>query len=73
MKELQQLKERRPRIKVSDKDWEKLKNIAEEYYDTTPQRIIEQFIYDLTRSVYSGGSDERDLADDWLSRSRYNF
>lgn len=72
MKELQQLKERRPRIKISDKDWERLIEIAENR-DTTPQRIIEQFIYDVTCSDYSGGSDERDLADDWLSRSRYNF
>lgn len=73
MKELQQLKERRPRIKVSDEDWERLKEIAKENYNTTPQRIIEQFIYDLTYSDYSGGSDERDLANDWLSRSCYNF
>lgn len=72
MKELQQLKERQPKIKVSDEDWERLKEIAE-IYDTTPKRIIEQFIYDLTYSGYSGGSDERDLANYWLSRSRYNF
>lgn len=71
-KQLAQLKERRPRIEVSDEDWERLKDIAKDY-KTTPQRLIEQFVYDLTYSDYSGGSDERDLADDWLSRSRYNF
>ncbi len=71
-KEVRELKARRPLIYISDEDMERLKETAENY-DTTPNRIIEQFIYDLTYSDYSGGSDERDLADDWLSRSRYNF
>ncbi|MCI9561720.1 MAG: hypothetical protein HFK03_04455 [Clostridia bacterium] len=72
MKELKELKARRPLVCITDEDFERLKEIAENY-DTTPNRIIEQFIYDITCSDYSGGSDERDLADDWLSRSRYNF
>lgn len=73
MKQLQELKRRRPLLKVSDEDWERLKEWAEEYYHTSINRILEQFIYDVTCSDYSGGSDERDLANDWLSRSRYNF
>lgn len=72
MKQLKELHPRRPLICVTDRDMETLKEIAENL-DTTPNRIIEQFIYDLTCSDYSGGSDERDLADEWLSRSRYNF
>lgn len=72
MKELKELKARRLLVCITDEDFERLKEIAENY-DTTPNRIIEQFIYDITCSDYSGGSDERDLADDWLSRSRYNF
>ncbi len=72
MKEYEQLKERRPRIKISDQEWERLKDIAENR-GTTPQRIIEQFIYDLTCSNRSGGSDERDFAYEWLDRSIYNF
>lgn len=72
MKQLEELKPRRPLICIADGDMERLKDIAENY-DTTPNRIIEQFIYDLTYSDYSGGSDERDLANEWLSRSRYNF
>lgn len=72
MQELKELKARRLLVCITDEDFERLKEIAENY-DTTPNRIIEQFIYDITCSDYSGGSDERDLADDWLSRSRYNF
>lgn len=72
MKELKELKARRPLIYISDEDLERLKEIAESF-DTTPNRLIEQFIYDLTYSNYSGGSDERALANYWLSRSRYNF
>lgn len=71
-KEVRELKARRPLICISDEDMERLKEIAESY-DTTPNRLIEQFIYDLTYSNYSGGSDERELANEWLSRSRYNF
>ena len=70
--EQKDLKPHRPLICVSDEDWERLNEIAEGY-DTSPNRIIEQFIYDLTVSDYSGGSDERDLASDWIERSRYNF
>lgn len=72
MKQLKELKPRRPLICVMDEDMERLNEIAENL-GTTPNRIIEQFIYDLTVSDYSGGSDERDLASDWLERSRYNF
>lgn len=71
-KEVRELKARRPLICISDEDLERLKEIAESY-NTTPNRLIEQFIYDLTYSNYSGGSDERELANEWLSRSRYNF
>ena len=70
--EQKDLKRRRPLINVSDEDLKTLIEIANAY-NTSAQRIIEQFIFDLTASEYSGGSDERDLASGWLERSRYNF
>lgn len=42
-------------------------------WKVTPKRIIEQFVSDLTCSERSGGSDERDLANEWFDRSRFNF
>lgn len=47
--------------------------IAEEE-GLTPERILSQFISDLTGSnTYPSGSDERRLAAEWFSRNKYNF
>lgn len=59
-------------LDISEEAWKSFKEIAENY-DTKANRILAQFIFDLTASPESGGSDERDKADEWLSRSRYNF
>ena len=41
--------------------------IAEDH-DATPGELLAAFVADLTVSDRSGGSDERMLASDWLSR-----
>ncbi|MGN0805003.1 MAG: hypothetical protein ACI4MS_06440 [Candidatus Coproplasma sp.] len=72
------------RINITEEEYRILKGIAEELsesltvdlkekYTVTPNRIIQQFISDLTESKNSGGSDERDFANNWFSRSYYNF
>ncbi len=74
------------KIELTEEEYECLKDHAEylsiwlaanfvsdENWKVTPRRIIEQFVSDLTCSDRSGGSDERDLASDWLYRSRWNF
>ena len=53
--------------------YEFMKLIAEEE-ELTPERIISQFISDLTGSnTYPSGSDERRLAAEWFFRNKYNF
>lgn len=76
------------RINITDEEYRILKGIAKELsesltfdlnekYTVTPNRIIQQFISDLTESLTesknSGGSNERDFANNWFSRSYYNF
>jgi len=60
------------KLNVSEQDWENLKQIAQDH-ETKANRILEKIIFDLTCSIESGGSDERDFAALWLSRSRYNL
>lgn len=65
------------RIKVTDEEYELMQEKAEymstDDYKVTANRILQQFVSDLTASNQSGGSDERDLADNWYYRSKYNF
>lgn len=60
------------RIEITEEELEGLKEKAK-CYETSPRKLVEQFVSDLTWSERSGGSDERGYADDWYSRSRYNF
>lgn len=48
-------------IDITDEEYEALKDIALDY-DTTVNRLLSQFIADITCSERSGGSDERDYA-----------
>lgn len=59
-------------IDLTSDEYAKLREIAS-LYDTNVNGLLSQFIADLTVSDRSGGSDERYLASDWLSRSSYNF
>lgn len=59
-------------IDLTSDEYKKLRDIANDY-NTNVNALLSQFIADLTSSERSGGSDERYLANDWLSRSQYNF
>lgn len=59
-------------LEITEEAWEEFKLLAEAY-KTKANRILAQFVFDLTASPESGGSDERDKAHQWFSRSRYNF
>lgn len=59
-------------INVSQKDFNKLRKLAENY-DISSSELIEAFIKDLVCSEESNGSDERELANAWYDRNKYNF
>ncbi len=59
-------------IDLTSDEYQKLRDLANDY-NTNVNALLSQFIADLTSSERSGGSDERYLASDWLSRSQYNF
>ena len=65
------------RIKVTDEEYElmqlKAEDVSTKSKKITPNRILQQFVSDLTASDQSGGSDERDYAYYWFERSVYNF
>ena len=72
------------RIQITDEEYKVLKEIAEKLseelseeleakYAVKPNRIVQQFISDLTESENNGGSDERHLAYAWFSRTHFNF
>lgn len=67
-----EIKTMRISIDLTSVEYQKLRNLSD-FYDTNVNCLLSQFIADLTCSDRSGGSDERNLASDWLSRSLYNF
>lgn len=54
-------------IKLTDEEKKSLTRIARRNH-ATPEALLAAFVADLTCSHHSGGGDERDLADSWLSR-----
>lgn len=63
----------RPRaflLELSDGDMEDFTRLAKEC-GTTPERILEGFICDLTDGTQTHGSDERELAQQYIDRCRY--
>lgn len=59
-------------INITKEEYEYL-YITADSHGTTVNGLLSQFIADLTASDRSGGSDERCLASEWLSRSIYNL
>lgn len=59
-------------VNLTADEYSELRKIASDC-DTSVNRLLSQFIADLTASYRSGGSDERRLASDWLDRSRFNI
>lgn len=57
-------------INVSDEQYNNLKDIAKGL-GTTPGEILSEFIACLNWD--GNGSDERQLANDWLNRERCNY
>ena len=63
----------RPRafmLKLSDGDMDDFIRISKEC-GTTPEKILEGFICDLTDGTQTHGSDERDIAQQYLDRCSY--
>ena len=64
--------ERTYKLHLADDELEKLAALAGEYNLTVPE-LLESFIADLVSSNRSNGSDEREQAQEWYNRCRYNY
>lgn len=60
-------------IKMTDKEYKKLKDKAEQVGFKSVGELFSAFIGDLTNSQYTHGSDERRLADEWFYRMSQNY
>ena len=58
------------KLNVTDKQWEEMKQLASSLH-IKPTDIISEFVACLVGD--GNGSDERMLADQWLSRERGNL
>lgn len=58
------------RLDVTDAQWERMKELASDR-DITASAILSEFVRCLVGDGF--GSDERELADQWLSRERGNL
>ena len=56
------------KLNVQKESWKSLWLMARRY-GMSPEKMLEQFVADLTCGAGSGGSDERDLAERWYYRS----
>ena len=66
-KEIEEIKERKITVKLSDGDCDRLARKCGEH-GLTIGELIENFIGDLVGGTYSNGSDERDYAERWFER-----
>jgi len=66
-KEIETIKERVFRIRLSDADVERLALKAASG-GLLPEELLQNFIGDLVRGTYSNGSDERMYAEQWFDR-----
>lgn len=66
-KEIQSIKPREYRLKLSDADVERIAMKAGRYGLTVPE-LLENFIGDLVCGTYTNGSDERMYAQQWSNR-----
>ncbi|MEH6957751.1 hypothetical protein [Neobacillus drentensis] len=63
---------KRLNVDIDQKEYERLKKVAE-YQEVSVAKLLGCFISDLTRSDNSGGSDEREYANDWLNRAMLKY
>jgi hypothetical protein len=61
---------KRIKVDITYQEYQDLQRIAESA-KTSVANLVGAFIQDLTYSDRSGGSDERELAREWLGRNVY--
>lgn len=59
-------------LELRKEDWSELKDLARGYQISVSD-ILENYIKDLTYSKGSNGSDEREMANEYFSRSIENY
>lgn len=59
-------------LELRKEDWSELKDLARGYQISVSD-ILENYIKDLTYSKESNGSDEREMANEYFSRSIVNY
>ena len=70
--EIETIKERTIKLKLSDADCDRLlKKVGE--HGLTVAELIENFIGDLVDGTYTNGSDERMFAQDWFDRCYFGM
>lgn len=66
-KEIETIRERNIKVKLSDADCERLMRKCGAF-EITVGELIASFVGDMVVGTYSNGSDERDLIDGWFGR-----
>ncbi len=69
---MEQLKRHDLKVRLTDEEYQLLKDRAQ-CYSVTASQLIEAFICDLVYSDRRGGSDESEIANHWHERNRYRF
>lgn len=67
-KEIETVKERTFRIKLSDSDLHRLCAFSVSA-DTSIEKLLQDMIGDLVGGTYSHGSDEREIMQEWYDRA----
>lgn len=67
-KEIETVKERTFRLKLSDSDLHRLCAFSVSA-DTSIEKLLQDIIGDLVGGTYSHGSDERELMQEWYARA----
>jgi hypothetical protein len=70
--EIETIKERTIKLKLSDADCDRILEKAGEH-SLTVSKLLENFIGDLVDGTYSNGSDERMMAQDWFDRCYFGM
>lgn len=70
--EIETIKERNIVLKLSDADCEKIFELCGKN-NLSISELLENFIGDLIDGTYSNGSDERELAQQWLERCGFDW
>lgn len=71
-KEVESIRERTIKVKLSDADCERLTNLCGRH-NMSVGELLENFIGDLVDGTYSNGSDERMYADMWFNRCYFSW